>query len=214
MMIERTISTKKALQFYNRLGAGHDWAEMYEGKAKQRAITLLNLAPGQQVLNAGIGTGQIQPKIESAVSPGGVAYGLDLSPVMLAATCRRTNSTSLCEGNVLHLPFAPHSFDRIFSSYLLDLLPLKRIPALLAGLRRVLKPGGRMVLVSLTEGITLPSKALVSLWKAAYAISPVACGGCRPLQLADMVLEAGFNQIRREVVVQLAIPSEIITVKK
>jgi ubiquinone/menaquinone biosynthesis C-methylase UbiE len=209
-MIEKTISTKQALKFYNRLGAGHDWAERYEGRAKRQALTRLNLTPGQHVLNAGIGTGQIQSEIEAAVSPDGVTFGLDLSPVMLGVTRRRIGSTSLCESDVLHLPFAPNSFDRIFSSYLFDLLPLNELPALLAGFRRVLRPGGRMVLVSLTEGVTPPSKAVVGLWKMAYAVSPVACGGCRPLQLANLVHEAGFNQVHREVVVQLAIPSEII----
>lgn len=208
-MIEDTISTKAARRFYDRLGAGHDLAERYEGRAKRLALARLDLAPGQQLLNVGVGTGKEHQKLQAAIAPNGLAFGLDLSAVMLNLAQSRTGAP-LCEGNARHLPFATASFDRLFSSYLLDLLPARDLPGLLVDFGRVLKPGGRMVLVSLTEGVTLPSRALVSLWKMAYAISPVACGGCRPLQLADMVSNAGFSQVEREVVVQLAIPSEII----
>jgi demethylmenaquinone methyltransferase/2-methoxy-6-polyprenyl-1,4-benzoquinol methylase len=209
-MIEDTISSEEARRFYNRLGAGHDWADRYEGRAKRRALLLLDLAPGQRVLNVGIGTGQVQAHIEAAIAPAGLAFGLDLAPVMLDTVQSRTRHTLLCESDLRHLPFASACFDRIFSSYVLDLLSTRYLPGLLTGFRRVLKPGGWLVLVTLTEGVTLPSRALVALWKMAYAVSPVACGGCRPVQLAGLVHQAGFNQVRREVVVQLAVPSEII----
>ncbi len=182
----------------------------YEGRAKRQALALLDLSPGQRVLNVGVGTGQAQKHIEAAIAPDGLAFGLDLSPVMLNVTRRRTDNTLLYEGDACHLPCAPASFDGLFSSYVLDLLPVYHLPHLLTEFQRVLKPGGRMVLVSLTEGVTLPSRALVALWKTAYAISPVACGGCRPLQLFNMVCNAGFSDVQREVMVQLAIPSEII----
>lgn len=211
--IDDTISTEAARRFYDWLGAGHDYAEFYESRAKQYALTQLDLAPGQRVLNVGIGTGKDQELIEAAITPNGIAFGLDLSRVMLNAA-RTRNSSLLCEGDACHLPFTSASFDRLLATYLLDLLPLRNLPGLLANFRRVLKPGGRMVLVSLTEGVTLPSRALVALWKTAYAISPVACGGCRPLQLYNLVGEAGFKAIQRNVIVQLGVPSEVITASR
>ena len=99
---------------------------------------------------------------------------------------------------------------RLLASYVLDLLPAGDLPAALAGFRRVLRPGGRMVIVSLTEGVTAPSRLIVALWKAVYSVSPLACGGCRPLQLSEMVCQAGFDNIEREVIVQLGVPSEIV----
>ncbi len=208
-MIKHTISTEVAQQFYDRLGAGHDAAEIYEGRAKRRGLTLLQLVPGRRMLNVGVGTGKEHALIQAKLAPGGTAFGLDLSPVMLRLAQSRTGAP-LCRADACLLPLATASVDALFSSYVLDLLPLLLLPDLLADFRRILKPGGRMVLVSLTEGINLPSRTLVSVWKAAYAISPAACGGCRPLQLAPLVQEAGFNNIQREVVVQLGIPSEII----
>jgi demethylmenaquinone methyltransferase/2-methoxy-6-polyprenyl-1,4-benzoquinol methylase len=208
-MIEETISAAEAQRFYDRLGAGHDRAELYEGRAKQRGLDQLGLRPGLRVLNVGAGTGREHTLIRSAVEPGGVAFGLDLSPVMLRLTHQRTGSP-LCRANALRLPYADGTFDAIFSSYMLDLIPAASLPLLLAGFWRTLKPGGRLVLVSLTEGIDLPSRALVALWKTAYAISPGACGGCRPLQLAGLVTATGFSLRHREVLVQFAVPSEII----
>ena len=120
----------------------------------------------------------------------------------------------LCEANAGRLPFTHASFDRLFSTYVLDLISAAQLPSLLTEFHRLLKPGGRLVLVSLTEGVNLPSKILVGLWKMAYAVSPVACGGCRPIQLAGLVGQAGFSQVEREVVVQLGIPSEIIVAQR
>ena len=208
-MIEETISPEAAQRYYNRLGQGHDWAERYEGRAKKLALTKLELSPGQQVLNIGVGTGHAQIQIERAISPGGAAFGLDLSPVMLHLTQQRTN-TPLCEGDACRLPFANARFDRLFAAYVLDLIGADNLPGLLAECRRVLRSGGRLVLVSLTEGVNLPSRLLVGLWKAAYAVSPVACGGCRPVQLTGFVQTAGFSRVDREVVVQLGVPSEVI----
>ena len=93
---------------------------------------------------------------------------------------------------------------------MLDLLPAPDLPDLLHDFRHVLVPGGRLVLVTLTEGVDRPSRALMALWKRIYAISPEGCGGCRPLQLAGLVEQAGLRLARREVVVQWGVPSEII----
>jgi demethylmenaquinone methyltransferase/2-methoxy-6-polyprenyl-1,4-benzoquinol methylase len=205
----KTISRRAALRFYNRLGIGHDRAEIYEGRARLRGLEQLDLAPGLRLLNLGVGTGKEHFHIQEALAPGGRAVGLDLSPVMLELSRVRTGAP-LLRADAIRLPFAAASFDRIFSSYLLDLLPLAELPDLLRDCRRVLKPGGRIVLVSLTEGIDAPSRAVIGLWKSLFRLRPFACGGCRPLQLAGLVEQAGFQLFSREVVVQLGVPSEVV----
>jgi len=208
-MIDKTISTEAARRFYDRLGKGHDWAEFYESRAKSVALARLALAPGQHVLNLGVGTGKEHHRLQTAIRPGGLAFGLDLSPVMLRLAYQRT-AAPLCRADVRRPPYAPASFDRLFSAYVLDLIPQADLIGLLAGCRRLLKPGGRLVLVSLTEGTNAPSRLLVGLWKLVYKASPIACGGCRPVQLAGLVHQAGFPHVEREVVVQLGVPSEVI----
>jgi demethylmenaquinone methyltransferase/2-methoxy-6-polyprenyl-1,4-benzoquinol methylase len=208
-MIKDTISTAEARRYYDRLGAGHDWAEYFEGRAKTGGLILLELAPAQSVLNVGVGSGKEHAQLQAAVAPGGLAVGLDLSRVMLNLTQARTGAP-LCEADARQLPFLTASFDRLLAAYVLDLIPARDLTGLLIEFRRVLKPDGRLVLVSLTEGVTWPSRGLVALWKMIYRVSPVVCGGCRPVQLAGQLYEAGFSQVERAVVVQLGVPSEVI----
>ena len=183
------------------------------GRAKTRALALLAPTPGCRVLNVGVGTGKEHAHIAAAVAPDGLAVGLDVSAVMLRLTRTRTGSP-VCLGDARRLPYASGSLDCLFAAYVLDLLPAPDLPDLLHDFRRVLVPGGRLVLTTLTEGVTRPSRAIIALWKLIYAISPEGCGGCRPLQPTGLVRQAGFRLTRREVVVQWGVPSEIIVGRK
>ena len=82
-MIQDTISREAARRYYDRLGTYQDWAGHFEGRAKTRALALLAPPPGGRVLNVGVGTGKEHAHITAAVTPDGVAVGLDVSPVML-----------------------------------------------------------------------------------------------------------------------------------
>jgi hypothetical protein len=72
----------------------------------------------------------------------------------------------------------------------------------------VLKTGGRMVLVYLTEAVDLPSRLVMRVWKAVYRIHPLLLGGCRPVEVLPHL--RGFAEVRREVVVQLGVPSAVV----
>jgi len=209
-MIKETISAAEARRFYNRLGEAHDRGGRFERAAKAAGLAALDCQAGDWALNAGVGTGKEQRLLQQAVGADGRTCGIDLARTMLDITRRRVPQTLLCEGDIGRLPYAAASFDRLLCSYVLDLLPLAAIPAVLAEFRRVLREDGRLVLVSLTEGVDLPSKALVTLWKTAYRIHPLSCGGCRPLQLASLTRSAGFHTVERAVIVQLGVPSELI----
>ena len=212
-MIQETISRKQAQKFYDSLGKRYNWFEFYEGRALAYAREALDLVPGMKVLEVGVGTGKQHEQLQRAVQPEGSAFGIDLSWKMLTITKERVPS-SLCQADAQHLPFVGGYFDRLYTSYVLDLLPTRDLPAVLDGFYRVIKPGGRLVIVALTEGVNIPSRALVAAWKFAYSISPITCGGCRPLQLAGLVSDANFRVLGRKVIVQFGVPSEIITAIK
>jgi demethylmenaquinone methyltransferase/2-methoxy-6-polyprenyl-1,4-benzoquinol methylase len=207
-MRTETISRSAARQIYNRLGAGLDRSDVFEGRAKARALAALALAPRQRVLQVGVGTGTEHAALRHAVGPHGLVVGCDLSRGMLQLTRQRAD-TPLCEGDVVQLPLRSQRFDRVFSAYLLDLIPLADIPLALAEFRRVLRPDGRLVLVSLTEGTDLASRVFIAGWKLVYQLDPRRLGGCRPLQLADLLKRAGFI-VQRDVVVQRGFPSEVL----
>lgn len=209
-----TITPQTAQRFYDWLGAKHDFGSGFERQAKDRALELLAADSAQRLLNVGVGTGKEQRTIQALLPPGGHSFGIDLSGEMLNLTRQRVPETSLCQANAEQLPFESRSFDRIFCSYVLDLLGTAVLPQVLSEFHRVLQPGGQLVLVSLTEGTDTPSKLLIGLWKAAYKIHPLTCGGCRPLQLQTAVQQARFSILKREVVVQLGVPSEVILAER
>jgi len=212
-MDEKTLPTPAAQRFYDRIGSRYDWFEFYEGRAKERAHEALALNEGLSILSVGVGTGKELNQIIPMISPEGIAYGLDISPVMLHLTQERT-AAWVCQADARQLPYANQSFDRLYAAYMLDLLPLADIPDLVDDFFRVLKSGGRMVILALTEGVDLPSRALVAIWKGIFELSPTLCGGCRPLKLLEIVRATGFKQVEREVIVQLGVPSEIIIATK
>ena len=85
------------------------------------------------------------------------------------------------------------------------------IPGVLSEFERILKPGERITIITLTEGVDLSSNMVVSIWKSLYKVRPIVCGGCRPRRMEDALRLAGFTDITRKVIVQLAVPSEIAT---
>jgi ubiquinone/menaquinone biosynthesis C-methylase UbiE len=209
MMIDETLPSESAKKIYDLLGAYYDWFEFYEARAKSRAFELLDLAPGQTVLNVGMGTGKQHLEIQAQIAPNGIAFGFDLSPKMARIAHERTGAP-VCEADVHDLPYTSQCFDRLYSAYVLDLIPTADLLSVLRGYRRMLKPGGRAVILSMTEGINLPSKAFVSAWKFTYKLSPFVCAGCRPLELQSLADRAGFRLTSRETVVQMGVPSEIL----
>lgn len=212
-MIKETISRQQAQKFYDHIGHRYDWFEMYEGKAKMCGIESLQLEPGLRVLNIGVGTGKEQQHIDKKIQPGGIAFGLDISPVMMRLTQERIISPVL-RADTRHVPMLAESIERVYAAYVLDMIALMDITGILSDFERILKPGGRITIISLTEGVDLSSNMIVSLWKTLYKVSPVVRGGCRPLQMEDALGQAGFTDITRQVIVQLAVPSEITTGQK
>ena len=212
-MAEKILSAPAAQKFYDRVGSRYDWFEFYEARAKEQAFEALQLVVGLNILSVGVGTGKELEKIKTAVSPTGSACGLDLSAVMALTAKERVGST-ICQADARQMPFAAGVFDRLYVGYILDLLPYSDLEPLLLDFRRVLVQDGKLVILALTEGINLPSKALVALWKAVFELSPAICGGCRPLELQALVREAGFTGIQRKVIVQAGVPSELVTAYK
>ena len=211
--LDKAIPASTARQIYNFIGKSYNLFSSFDARAKARALEFLDAKAGDHILEVGVGTGKLHSELASAVQPGGVTYGIDISTVMVTISHQR-NQSPMCLADARNTPFVSDYFDHIYMSYVLDLLPVMEIPVVLAGLLRVLKPGGNIVIVALTEGVNLPSRALVAVWKVAYAVSPILCAGCRPLQLVHLVKNAGFSDVQREVIVQLAVPSEIVVAKK
>jgi arsenite methyltransferase len=117
-------------------------------RQRDEVLALLAASPGERVLDVGSGPGFLLASIADAVGPEGSAHGLDPSPAMnalAAAHCAGRGWVSVDEGGAEALPYADAAFDAVVSTqvyeYVTDVL------AALVEVRRVLRPGGRVVLL-------------------------------------------------------------------
>jgi ubiquinone/menaquinone biosynthesis C-methylase UbiE len=111
--------------------------------------------PGEAVLDFGCGTGALALVLARRVGPTGKVAGIDASPEMIAYAQKKASKQGLTIDFRLEpveaMSFPDQTFDRALSSLMYHHLPgdLKRLA--LESLARVLKPGGRLVIVDYTQ---------------------------------------------------------------
>jgi hypothetical protein len=102
-------------------------------------------------------------------------------------------------GDARHLPLPDASINCLLNSYTFEVLGQPDIQMLLVETMRVLQPGGRAVIVNLTDATNgeTEDEAMIADWKARYEHDPEFFGGARPLQLESMVRAHGFDPVTR-----------------
>jgi len=196
---------------YRRIAPVYDWwSWLTERKARDRCLELLALQDGEAVLEVAVGTGQAFEELLLA-NPSGDVQGVDLTAAMLRRAERRAVATGhtnfgLAVADAYDLPFSSSSFDALVNNYMFDLLPEKDFATVLVEFRRVLKPGGRLLLVNMAGG----QRWYNGIWTLVYALSPALLGGCRGVSLVPHLEAGGFDVVRREYISQATFPSEVI----
>ncbi len=120
-------------------------------KVFPRLVDLAQFQPGETVLDVGCGTGTLALKAYARVGATGHVFGIDPGPKQIARARakaeRAGRSIDFRVGMIEHLPFADQSIDVVMSTFMMHVLPddLKRHG--LAEIARVLKPGGRLLVV-------------------------------------------------------------------
>ena len=115
---------------------------------RKRAAALVNRLPGRTVLEVGVGTGLALPRY----TPDKRVTGIDLSTEMLALARRRVaqeglrNVEALLEMDAEATSFADGQFDTAVAMFVASVVPNPR--HLLTELRRVVRPGGDILLVN------------------------------------------------------------------
>jgi ubiquinone/menaquinone biosynthesis C-methylase UbiE len=179
-------------RFNSQFAHPEGWAGRFVGvilawKNRERnawTISMLDLQPGDQVLEIGFGPGQAIQEVAKLTSNGFVA-GIDLSGVMVEQASKR-NSTAIRSGRVLlqqgaeaPLPFEDSKFNKVFA---VNSMQFWSNP--MAGLqeaRRVLKPGGRLAIT------------IQPMWaKTEEEVQSVS------EKLLRQLKQAGFKQVRLE----------------
>jgi ubiquinone/menaquinone biosynthesis C-methylase UbiE len=212
---EHTLTKVEVVQVYERTAPFYDlWARLAETRARQRALELARVRDGESVLEVAVGTGLAFAELLQR-NPNGRNEGIDLTEAMLAKAREKAErslarSWRLRVGDAYHLDFPAATFDLLLNCYMFDLLPEGDFGSVLREFHRVLKPGGRLVLVNLA-----PGDGVISwLWSHLHRINPAWVGGCRGVQLVGHIREAGFAISNSQRVSQFGVPSEVIVAEK
>jgi len=186
------------------------WGKLTESKARDRCLELARIRDGEAVLEVAVGTGLAFAEILKQ-NPSGRNEGIDLTQEMLdkaihKAAASGRNNYRLKLGDAYQLEFADAAFDVLVNNYMFDLLPQEDFAPVLAEFKRVLRPGGRLVLVNMAKGERWHN----AIWEAIYKLNATWIGGCRGVSLLEHVQAMGFQGTRREFISHMTFPSEVV----
>lgn len=122
-----------------------------ERALRERLLDLARLERDEVVLDVGCGTGTLAIGATRRVGPGGSVHGIDPSRAMIARAARKASKAGVDvafrTGVAEALPYPDAQFDVVLSTLMLHHLPRKARQECAREIRRVLKPGGRVLAV-------------------------------------------------------------------
>jgi len=210
-ILEARFTHDEIVRKYNMIASVYDlFGILMASRARQRALEMACIRNGENVLEAALGTGLNFLEILKK-NPKGWVQGVDVSMKMLERTRKRiakighrNHMLHLCDCR--HLPFEDGTFDILMNQYMLDILPVEDFTPILTEFKRVLKSGGRLILVNTTKG----ERWVNHIYEKIYKLKPPIVAGSRGVRAEPFLREVGFSGIQREFVSQCGFPSEVV----
>jgi arsenite methyltransferase len=190
------------LEFDEGLARMLDAAYRKRDVIRRRALVRDAMAarPGERILDVGCGPGYYVDELAEQVGDGGHVSGVDLSPVMLAVArerCAGRGNTDFHEGEATALPVGDDEFDAVVSVQVLEYVP--DVERALAEMRRVLRPGGRVVLWDVDWGtLSMHARDRERCDRVLRAWDQHLVDPSLPRTLAPRLRAAGFDEVRME----------------
>lgn len=135
-------------------GMHHRW--------RSRAADLAAVGPGDEALDVACGTGDLAIELARRVTPGGSVVGSDFSEQMLERARTKAPGLAWELGNALELPYASARFDAATVGF--GARNFADLDRGLAEMTRVVRPGGRVVVLEITTPTKPPLSTFYSLW--------------------------------------------------
>jgi ubiquinone/menaquinone biosynthesis C-methylase UbiE len=207
---------QQAQAFYDRFGSMQDAQAFYEDAALDDLVSHADFEKANSVFELASGTGRLaQRLLNKHLSPAATYLGIDLSPTMVRLATERIaafaeRASVAPSDGAIKFPIQDNSIDRVICVYLFDLLPEDDIRLAIAEAHRVLTPDGKLCIASLTEGATLLSRIVTTVWSLVFRLHPVLTGGCRPIRLDQFFDSNMWSLDRHKVIVKFGVPSEVI----
>jgi demethylmenaquinone methyltransferase/2-methoxy-6-polyprenyl-1,4-benzoquinol methylase len=153
-MFDRIAGVYDRMNTVMTVGMHHRWRE--------RAADLARLPPGGRALDVATGTGDLAIALKRRVGPRGEVVGSDFSPGMLALAREKAPAVRFELANALELPYEDDSFDAATVGF--GARNFADLARGLSELVRVVRPGGRVVVLELTTPARPPLSWFFQLW--------------------------------------------------
>lgn len=135
-------------------GLHHQW--------RDRAVELSRVGAGDRALDVATGTGDLAVKLAERIGPAGEVVGSDFSESMLERARRKTAGVRWEWANAMALPYGDGEFDAATVGF--GARNFSDLDRGLAEMARVVRPGGRVVVLEITTPTRPPLSTFFSLW--------------------------------------------------
>jgi demethylmenaquinone methyltransferase/2-methoxy-6-polyprenyl-1,4-benzoquinol methylase len=135
-------------------GLHHRWRE--------RAADLAAVGPGGRALDVASGTGDLAIELARRVGPTGTVVGSDFSEAMLNRAREKSSAVTWEWANALELPYPDNGFDAATVGF--GARNFADLDRGLAEMARVVRPGGRLVILEITTPQRPPLSTFFSIW--------------------------------------------------
>ena len=200
-MFDRIAGVYDAMNTVMTAGLHHRWRE--------RAVELAEVGPGSSVIDVATGTGDLAIALARATAPGGEVVGCDFSEPMLARARRKAPELRFEWADALSLPYASDRFDAATVGF--GARNFSDLPRGIEEMVRVVAPGGRVVILEITQPTREPLASFYRGWfdravpalgriagdSAAYSYLPSSVARFpSPHELAGVMDRCGLRRIR------------------